>query len=83
MKERRKIRSKTRKERKEKVDRTHPCKPKRLGWKKGKKESKRTKRLQSTHMYAGDYYCLNRTFEPNRPVKSPEALCGKCTNLKK
>jgi len=82
-KERRKIRSETRKERKEKVDKTHNTLANRPSVEEGKEESKKDKKTSKyKHVCQGDY-CLRRTFEPNRPmVKSPEALCGKCINLK-
>ena len=85
VKERRKIRSETRKERKENVDRTHiNLANLRASVEEGKEESKKDKKTSKyKHVCQGDC-CLSRTFEPNRPkVKSPEALCGKFTNLLK
>jgi len=48
----------------------------------GKEESKKDKKTSKyKHVCQGDY-CLSKTFKSNRPnVKSPEAACGKCTNL--
>jgi len=76
VKERSKIRSETRKERKEKVDKTHSTLAnRRTSVEEGKEESKKDKRTSKCkHIYQGDC-CLSRTFEPNIPmVKSPEAL---------
>jgi len=48
------------------------------------KESKKDKKTSKyKHACQGDY-CLGTTFESNRPkVKSPEALCRKCLDLKR
>ena len=83
--ERRKNRSETRKERKEKVDRTHSTLAnRRASVEEGKEESKKDKKTSKyKHACQGDY-CLGTTFESNRAkVKSPEALCRKCFDVKR
>jgi len=83
VKERRKNRSETRKERKENVDRTHTLANRRTSVEEGKEDRKKDgKTSKFKHICQGDF-CLGGTFESIRPkVKSPEALCRKCTNLK-
>jgi len=84
MKERRKNKSETAKVRKANVDRTQSTLAnQRASVEEGKEESKKSKRA-SKHKHAchGDF-CLSFIHMANRPkVKSPEALCRKCLNLK-
>ena len=84
MKERRKKKPDTAKERKANVDRTHSTLAnQRASVEKGNEESKKAKRA-SKHKHAchGDF-CLSLIHMANRPkVKSPEAPCRKCLNLK-
>jgi len=85
VKEKRKNRSQTRKERKENVDRTHyTLANRRASVEEGKEESKKDKKTSKyKHACQGDY-CLGTTLESIRPkVKSPEALCRKCLDLKR
>ena len=82
---RKKNKSETRKERKENVDRTHSTLAnQRASMKEEMEESKKDKKTSKyTHACQGDY-CLSTTFETLRPkVKSPEALCRKCLDLKR
>ena len=85
VKERRKNRSETRKKRNEKVDRTHSTLAnRRASVEEGKEENKKDKKTSKyKHVCQGDF-CLGTTFETIRPkVKSPEALCRKCLDLKR
>ena len=77
--------SETCKERKENVDRTHSTLAnRRASVEEEMEDSKRDEKTSKyKHACQGDY-CLSTTLETIRPkVKSPEALCRRCLDLKR